>query len=348
MVTMGLHQLLNTLYITTQGSFLRLDHDTLRVELDGETLLRVPTHHIGGIVCFGRITVSTAVIANCASEGRDLVFMSRGGRFQARVVGPVSGNVLLRMAQHDIHLDQDARMDIARSIVAGKLQNARRVLTRGARETKDPGRQNRLRAAADIHARALRQLEHADSLDEARGLEGEAASAYFFAFSGLIRESGKTFAFNGRNRRPPRDPVNALMSFIYALVSTNCVAALEEVGLDPQIGFLHGIRPGRASLGLDLMEEMRPALADRLALTLINRRQVNKQHFIERPGGGVLLNDDGRREVITAYQKRKEQEVRHQLLDRRIPMGLIPSVQARLLARHLRGDLGHYIPYTPR
>ena len=348
MVTMGIHQLLNTLYITTQGSFLRLDHDTLRVELDGKTLLRVPTHHIGGIVCLGRITVSTAVIASCASEGRDLVFMDRGGRFQARVVGPVSGNVLLRMAQHGAHLDEDTRLEIARSIVAGKLQNARQVLMRVARETEDPGRETSLRAAADIHAQASGRLEHAGSLDEARGLEGEAASAYFSAFSGLIRDDGGAFSFRGRNRRPPRDPVNALLSFIYALVLTNCVAALEEVGLDPQIGFLHGIRPGRASLALDLMEELRPALADRLALTLINRRQVTDEHFIERPGGGVLLTDDGRREVVTAYQKRKAEEVRHRLLDRRIPMGLIPSVQARLLARHLRGDLEHYIPYTPR
>ena len=348
MVTLGVHQLLNTLYVTTQGSFVRLDHDTLRVECDGKTLIRVPTHHIGGVVCIGRVTVSSAVIASCASEGRDLVFMTRGGRFQARVVGPVSGNVLLRMAQHNAHTDEGARLEIARSVIAGKLRNARQVLARGARESRRSEDEASLRAAAHIHADGLRKLEQADDLDEARGLEGEAAAAYYSTFQILIREDSPTFAFSGRNRRPPRDPVNALMSFIYALVLSNCVAGLEEVGLDPQIGFLHAIRPGRQSLALDLMEELRPALADRLALTLINRRQVTAKHFTVRPGGGVLLSDDGRRTVITAYQKRKAEEVRHQLLDRRIPMGLVPSVQARLLARHLRGDLDHYVPFTTR
>ena len=185
-------------------------------------------------------------------------------------------------------------------------------------------------------------------MDEARGLEGDAAATYFSALQCLIREDRSTFAFSGRNRRPPRDPVNALISFIYALVLSNCVAGLEEVGLDPQIGFLHAIRPGRPSLALDLMEEFRPALADRLALTLINRRQITDNHFEVRPGGGVLLSDDGRRTVITAYQKRKAEEVRHLLLDRRIPMGLVPNVQARLMARHLRGDIEHYIPFTTR
>ena len=348
MVTMGVHQLLNTLYVMTQGSYVRLDHDTLRVECDGKTLLRVPTHHIGGVVCLGRVTVSSAVMASCASEGRDLVFMDRNGRFQARVVGPVTGNVLLRMAQHDAHQDGDLRLEIARSVIAGKLHNARQTLMRGAREADDDESEHALRVSAALHADASARLEHAVSLDEARGIEGEAASAYFSAFSGLVREDRSTFAFRGRNRRPPRDPVNALISFIYALVLSNCVAGLEEVGLDPQIGFLHAIRPGRPSLALDLMEELRSALADRLALTLINRRQITKHHFIERPGGGVLLTEDGRREVVTAYQKRKADEVRHRLLGRRIPMGLVPNVQARLLARHLRGDLEHYIPYTTR
>ena len=348
MVTMGVHQLLNTLYVMTQGSYVRMDHDTLRVESDGKTLLRVPTHHIGGVVCLGRVSVSPAVIANCASEGRDLVFMDRGGRFQARVVGPVSGNVLLRMAQHEAYNSECARLEIARSVIAGKLHNARQILMRGARESDNTGSENALRASAALHADAVSRLEGAGSLDEARGIEGEAASAYFSAFPGLIREDRSTFAFRGRNRRPPRDPVNALMSFIYALVLTNCVGGLEEVGLDPQIGFLHAVRPGRPSLALDLMEELRPALADRLALTLINRRQVTREHFSERPGGGVLLTEDGRREVVAAYQRRKADEVRHRLLDRRIPMGLVPNVQARLLARHIRGDLEHYIPYTTR
>jgi CRISPR-associated protein Cas1 len=197
-------------------------------------------------------------------------------------------------------------------------------------------------------AESIKSLPGVTTLDEVRGREGEAAAGYFSVFNHLIRIEAATLVFDGRNRRPPRDPVNALLSFLYALVRIECEAALEGVGLDPQIGFLHAVRPGRPSLALDLMEELRPLVADRLALTLINRRQLTEKDFVERPGGGVALTDEGRRTLLTAYQKRKSEEIYHPVVDKNTPIGLIPHLQARLLARHLRGDLEHYPPFVGR
>ncbi len=348
MVSLGVHQLLNTLYVMTEGSYVHVDHETLRVELEGKTQLRVPVHHLGAVVCFGNVLVSPAAIHLCATEGRELVFLDRWGRFRGRVVGPTSGNVLLRLAQHQAFTRQEATLDIARAIVAGKVQNARQVLLRGARDSKNPNGEGVLRQAADHHAEVVARLQTTTELNGLRGHEGEAAQAYFGAFRYLIREERETFRFDGRNRRPPRDPVNTLLSFIYALLLTDCVGALEGVGLDPQIGYLHAARPGRPALALDLQEELRAPVADRLVLTLINRKQLGPQHFEERTGGAVRLTDEARRSVVVAYQKRKAEEVRHHLLDRKIRVGLIPHVQARLLARHLRGDLEHYVPYTLR
>ena len=348
MVTLGVRQLLNTLYVMTEGAYVRVDHETLRIEIKGETQLQVPLHHLGGIVCFGNVLVSPFAIHRCAVEGREIVFLDRNGRFKARMVGPTSGNVLLRLAQHRALSEKHTTLEIARAIVAGKVQNARRVLLRGAREAQDPDGEASLREAVDRHSGALEGLKSAMLLDEIRGSEGRAGQAYFGAFQHLVREDRETFQFNGRNRRPPRDPVNTMLSFIYALVLTDCVAGLEGVGLDPQVGYLHALRPGRPALALDLQEEFRAAVADRLALTLINRKQVTSQHFEQRPGGAVSLTDEGRRAVVVAYQKRKAEEVRHHLLDRMVPVGLLPHVQARLLARRLRGDLEHYVPYTLR
>jgi len=342
------NELLNTLYVTTQGSYLHIEGETLKIEAEGDTKLRVPVHHLGAVVCFGRVMVSPAAIAQCSEDGRDLVFLSESGRFRARMVGPTTGNVLLRLAQHQAYQTPERTLDIARNIVAAKVQNSRLVLMREARQTNDPLTEPALRDASGRLAAILEALPKAADLDTLRGCEGEAAAAYFGVFQHLIRAEGDAFVFDGRNRRPPRDPVNALLSFLYALVRVECQAALEGVGLDPQIGFLHAVRPGRPSLALDLMEELRPLIADRLALTLINRKQITPSDFEQRPGGGVLLNDQGRRTLLIAYQKRKAEEVYHLLAAKNTPLALLPHLQARLLARHLRGDLEHYPPYLGR
>ena len=341
-------ELLNTLYVTTQGAYVHTDHRTLKVEAGDEKLLQVPVHHLGSVVCFGRVNVSPAAMAQCAQDQRDLVFLSRSGRFRAKVIGPTSGNVLLRLAQHQSYLDADQAIDIARNIVAAKIQNSRLLLMREARQTQDEDAEAALREAAGKLASAVESLSKTESMDALRGNEGYAAAAYFAVFNRLIRVADDGFVFDGRNRRPPRDRVNALMSFLYGLVRVECQAACEGVGLDPQIGFLHAVRPGRPSLALDLLEELRAPLADRLALTLINRRQLTGQHFSESSGGGVSLNEEGRRVLLVAYQKRKADEIVHPVIQSKTPIGLIPHLQARLLARHLRGDLEHYPAFVAR
>ena len=343
-----MHQLLNTLYVTTPEAYVRLDHETLRVQVAGTTKLQVPLHHIGGLVCFGNVLVSPALLHRCADGGRSVVFMSRQGRFKGRLEGPVSGNVLLRKAQHEAVNDPYRTLAIARHIVAGKIQNTRHINMRAAREAKTPEDTATLKKTARALASALDRAAAADGLDQLRGFEGEAARRHFQSFSCLIREDRDTFSLNGRSRRPPQDPTNALLSFLYALLLGDCVAAAEGVGLDPQMGFLHALRPGRPALGLDLMEELRSVIAERLVLTLINRRQITATHFVTRPGGAVSLTDDGRREVIVAYQKRKQEEVQHPVTEQQVPIGLILHVQARLLARVLRGDMEDYLPFLSR
>ena len=342
------HELLNTLYVTTQGAYVHVDHRTLKVEADNGTLLQVPVHHLGAVVCFGRVSVSPAAMAQCAEDRRDLVFLSRSGRFRAKVVGPTSGNVLLRLAQHEAYQDQGRSVAIARNIVAAKIQNGRLVLMREARQTADADAEAALRNAAEEMARSIEDLAKADSLNAVRGHEGRAGAVYFSVFNHLIRAPDDAFTFGGRNRRPPRDPVNALLSFLYALVRVECQAACEGVGLDPQIGFLHAARPGRPALALDLMEELRPFLADRLALSLINRRQLTAAHFATSLGGGISLTEEARKTLLVAYQKRKSEEITHTVARRKTPIGLIPHLQARLLARHLRSDLEHYPAFVSR
>lgn len=343
-----MHQLLNTLYVTTPESYVRLDHETLRVQIEGETKLQVPLHHLGGLVCFGNVLVSPAVLHRCADDGRSVVFMDRNGRFKGRLEGPVSGNVLLRKAQHQAIADPEQTLAIARNIVAGKIQNTRQIVLRAARETKDADDATALKETARKLASSVEQLPDVEDLDQLRGFEGEAARQHFSSFSCMVREDRETFALKGRNRRPPRDPTNAILSFLYALLLNDCVAATEGVGLDPQMGFLHALRPGRPALGLDLMEELRSVIAERLALSLINRRQITATHFVERPGGAIHLGDEGRREVIVAYQKRKQEELQHPVLEQKMPIGLIPHTQARLLARVLRGDMESYLPFLYR
>lgn len=339
-------QLLNTLYVMTQGAYLSLDHETVRVEVGGELKLQVPLHHLGTIMTMGNVMISPFFLGKCAEDGRAVVILDRNGRYKCRMVGKTTGNVLLRQVQYQAVLDETRTTALAAAMTAGKVKNARNVLMRSAREASDTDEEKRLRTSADVQGDALFHLKTPRGADHVRGLEGEAAAAYFDVFPLMMKPAERdSLPMNGRNRRPPLDPVNALISFLYTLLLNDCISALEGVGLDPQMGFLHVPRPGRPSLGLDLMEEFRAFLADRLAITLINRKQVTIEHFEPRPGGAVYLNEKGRKEVVAAYQKRKQEEVDHPLLAEKSPIGLLPHLQARLLARHLRGDLESYIPF---
>ena len=341
-------QLLNTLYVTTPESYLHLENDTVRIEVEHDTRLRVPLHHAGSLVCFGNVKLSTPLMHRLADDGIGLVLLDANGRFKARLEGPVSGNVLLRQAQHACSAKPAFALGIARCCVAGKIKNARQVLQRGAREAKDPTEAAKLARVADDLAASLRALPAAADLDTLRGVEGEAARQYFSGLNLIIRpEAREAFQMDGRSRRPPRDRVNALLSFLYSMLMNDCRSATEAAGLDPQVGFLHALRPGRAALALDLMEEFR-AIADRVALTLINRNQINAGDFVEREGGAVLLEGDARKAVVVAWQERKQEEITHPLLEQAIPLGMIPLVQARLLARSLRGEMPEYLPFILR
>ena len=343
-----MRELLNVLYVLTQGAVLHVEHDTVRVEVEHETRLRAPLLRLSGIVVVGRVTLTPFLIQRCAEDGRSLVWLDERGRFRARVEGRTRGNVLLRRAQHLALSDPVRSAAIARQIVAAKIQNTRQVLLRAAREATSDSDRELLSAAAARLADILGRLRGERDMNVIRGAEGEAARAYFGVFGAMIRVDRPLLAPDGRTRRPPRDRANAVLSFLYALVRAECDAALEGVGLDPQVGYLHALRPGRPSLALDLMEELRAVLADRLAITLINRRQLGAGHFDVGPGGAVSLTDDGRRVVIVAYQRRKEEEVHHRVLKAKTPLGLVPHIQARLLARHLRGDLPDYPPFLYR
>jgi CRISPR-associated protein Cas1 len=337
-------RLLNTLYVTTEGAALRKDGENAVVQIDGVERSRVPLHLLGGLVVFGATWLSPALMQACAAAGITIVFLDRAGRFQARVEGPVSGNVLLRRAQYRLG---DGAEDIVRSLVIGKVANQRAVLMRALRdhEVNYSAGEAALDAAAARLADILRRATRPATVDELRGLEGEAGHVYFGVFGRLVRASDAGLRFTGRSRRPPRDPVNALLSFLYTLLVNDCRAALESVGLDPAVGFLHRDRPGRPSLALDLMEELRPIFADRLALSLINRRQLQSADFATMDGGAVMLADEARKRVLTAWQERKREERQHVFLGERAPFGLVPFLQAQLLARHVRGDLDAYPPW---
>jgi CRISPR-associated protein Cas1 len=338
-------ELLNTLYVQTQGASLYLDHDAVRVVVpDQPGHKTLPLRRLESIIIYGRITISSDLLTRCAEDGRPIVWMTQSGRFLARADGPIHGNVLLRHAQHLAHADPGRRLAIARCCVAGKIQNSRQILLRGARDA-NSYRQDEVRAAAEDLAGLLPAADKAETIDELLGTEGAAARAYYRGFGLLLRPDDDIPAFVLRTKRPPADPVNAVLSFLYGLLRSNIHGSAEQVGLDPYIGFLHGLRPGKPALALDLMEEYRPVFADRLALTLFNRRQLQKEHFEELPGGAVRLTDDGRKLVITEWQQSRQREWQHRLLGRSVPASLLPAIQARLLARHLRGELPSYLPW---
>lgn len=339
----------NTLYVTTQGAWLNKDGENVVVSVDNAERGRVPLHTIGGIVGFGRVLVSPPLLGACAEAGITVNHMTEEGRFLARVEGPVSGNVLLRRTQYR-WADEPGRRDaIMKSIVAGKVLNQRTVLARALRDhgegMADADREA-VSAAVDRLANIVRRLERPLDGDKLRGCEGEAGQVYFSVFDHLVRGDKPTFSFKGRSRRPPMDAANALLSFVYALLTNDARGALEAVGLDPAVGYLHADRPGRPSLALDLIEEFRPFFADRLVLSLINRRQLTPKDFRTLDNGATLLTDEGRKCVLVAFQERKRDEIKHPFLDETVTVGLSWFIQAQLLARHLRGDLDAYPPFV--
>jgi CRISPR-associated protein Cas1 len=337
-------RLQNCLYITKDGAYLHKELETLVIEqrIKGikHKLMQVPIHSIGHIFCFGNIMVSPQVMGFCGENGTGLSFFNMFGRFQARVVGKQSGNVLLRRAQYRASDEQSVM--IARSIIAAKLRSSRSLLMRHTRNHTESVQLSKVTIRIK---QIIAELEVQTDLDRIRGFEGEAAGHYFSVFNELIISNTNGFIFNGRTRRPPKDPFNAMLSFLYSVLGNEISGALQGVGLDPQVGFLHQERPGRDSLALDLLEEFRAYIVDRLVLTLINRQQVKMTDFTVDALGGVIMKDATRKLLIQAYQSKKQEVITHKFLNEKIEIGLLPHVQAMLLARYIRGDLAQYPPY---
>ncbi len=333
-------KLLNTLYITRQKSYLHKERETIVVKLGGEKLGQFPAISISNILCFGQVSVSPFLMGYCGEQGIGLSFYSEYGKFLARIEGKQTGNVLLRRSQYRWADSEERSLSIARLMVAAKIANGRAILMR---ELRNHGDNNLLSQTIAKLATSLRRAQHAQSVSEAMGIEGDAASSYFGIFNELLR--GNEFRFKGRMRRPPTDPINALLSYIYTLITHECASALQGVGLDPYVGFLHQDRPGRVSLALDLLEEFRAPWGDRFVLTLINRKQVQSNDFITEASGAVRLTDDARKTVLTAWQERKQVETLHPYLREKVSIGQLPHCQSMLLARHIRGDTEYYPPY---
>lgn len=335
----------NVLYVTTPEAFVALDGENLVVRKDEGTAIRLPLHNLEEIVCFNYPGVSPALMGACAERNIGLCFLRPSGRFLARVTGRVKGNLLLRKRQYQVSELEEVAVGIARSAVLGKIANCRTVIERAIRDHALLVDVAALRSASDYLKASLQSAQQAETVDAIRGIEGNAASRYFAVFGQLILAQRDGFAFVTRSRRPPLDNMNALLSFLYSLLAQEVASALEGVGLDPYVGFLHVDRPGRPSLALDMMEELRPVFADRLALSLVNRKQIDAKGFAQKESGGVLMEDATRKEVLAAWQKRKQEEILHPFLKEKVPFGLIPHVQAMLLARYLRGDLNAYPPF---
>jgi CRISPR-associated protein Cas1 len=335
---------LNTLYVMTRGASVRCDHLTLQVFVDKQKKLTVPIHHLESVALFGNVFASPGMLRLCAEHGVAVSFLSESGRLLSRVDAPGSGNVLLRRTQFRWADLEERRAEVARAVVGGKLHNCRNLLLRAGREAQGDEDQKPLQHAAERIADTIRALPAANDTDAIRGHEGDGARQYFGAFTNMVRQSREVFRLENRSRRPPLDPINALLSFTYSLLLQDCVAALGAAGLDPSVGYLHVDRPGRPGLALDLMEEFRPLIADRLALALVNRQQVKPDGFTRREGGAVYMDEVTRRTVITAYQQRKREQVTHPYLEQKVAIGRLPFLQARVLARHLRGDLPAYVP----
>ena len=340
-------KLANVLYITTPEAWLTLDGENLVVKKDDSqgVSMRLPLHNLENIVCFNWQGASPALMGACAERNIGLCFLTPNGRFQARVTGKVRGNVLLRKKQYDVSEKTDESVPIAASFLLGKIANCRKVLERALRDHAMLVDVQSLTDASASLKESLNAIQGCASIADLMGFEGSAAKIYFGVFDHLILQQRQDFTFKERTRRPPLDNMNSLLSFLYTLLTNDVASALEVVGLDPYVGFLHQDRPGRPSLALDLMEELRPVFADRLALSLVNRKQVTGMGFVPKESGGILMDDETRKTVLTAWQERKKEEILHPYLKERIPFGLIPHVQAMLLARYLRGDLDAYPPF---
>ena len=340
-----MRHLLNTLFVLTEDSYLALEGENVLVLREEETLARFPLHTLEGIVYFGYRGASPALMGACAKHDISLCFMTPNGRFLARVCGETRGNVLLRKKQYDVCDKEEDSCLIARCSIAGKLYNARWVLERATRDHAPRVDVERLKAVSLSLAESARVASGAAALDLLRGIEGEAATRYFGVLDELFLQNKEAFFFQTRSRRPPLDNVNAMLSFAYSLLAHDCAAALETVGLDPYVGFMHRLRPGRASLSLDLMEELRPCFADRFVISCVNNRIVQPRDFLKQASGAVTLTDGGRKAFLSAYQERKREPIIHPFLNEKVPWGLVPYLQALLLARHLRGDLDAYPPF---
>ncbi|SHJ83914.1 CRISP-associated protein Cas1 [Anaerobranca californiensis DSM 14826] len=338
-------KLLNTLYVTTPNAFLTKEGENVVIKVEDETKFRMPIHNLEGIVCFGYIGASPALMKLCCDKNVGLSFLNEYGKFYARVSGEVKGNVLLRREQYRRADCIQSSLEIGKNIILGKLINSRSVLRRAIRDHSLIIDKNKIEEVIYRLSYKINNIDRCSNLEELRGLEGEGAREYYSVFDELILWQKEDFYMEKRTRRPPLDNLNALLSFLYTLLAHDAQSALEAVGLDPYVGFLHRDRPGRASLALDLMEELRPYLADRVAVTLINRKQITGKGFIQKETYGIIMNQETKKEVLMAWQKRKQETIRHPFINEEINVGLLPYVQAMLLARFLRGDIDGYPPF---
>lgn len=340
-----MRKILNTLYVTSPDRYLSLDGQNIVVKEEKKEIARFPMHNFEAIVTFGYTGASPALMGACAEKGIDLTFMTRSGKFLATVVGESKGNVVLRKQQYRISDDETESLKIARNMIIGKVYNSRWVLERAKRDHPMRVDVDALTNASNFIQGELQKLPDAESLDSVRGIEGSVASEYFSVFDELILQNKDDFYFRSRNKRPPLDNVNALLSFVYSMLAKMCGYALSSAGLDPYVGFLHTDRPGRASLALDLMEEFRSVYADRFVLTLINKRIIEGSDFVRQENGAVVLKDTARKELLAEWQRKKQEEITHPFLEQKVPWGLVPFAQAMLLARYIRGDLDEYPPF---
>lgn len=340
-----MQRFLNTLYITTQKSYLHKKGDAIEVIVEDKVKASIPMITLDSIVCFGNISVSPFLLGAAPEHNITISFLSETGKYLARVQGPVAGNVLLRKAQYRVSDDKLKSAQVAKYFITGKIANQKTILQRAIRDHKDKVDSKKIESAIQVLNRNLDKIEHETDLDKLRGIEGDSAEAYFSVFDELIISQKDGFRFEGRNRRPPLDNVNAMLSYVYTLLYHDMISALEVVGLDPAVGFMHRDRPGRLSLALDLMEEFRAFFADRLVLSLINLKEVAPEHFEKSASGAVIMNEAARKTVIAAYQKKKEVVVNHPYVEKRMHLAILFHTQARLLARFLRGDIDGYPVY---
>ncbi|HKL85418.1 MAG TPA: type I-C CRISPR-associated endonuclease Cas1c [Treponemataceae bacterium] len=340
-----MRKLLNILYVSSQGSYLRIEGETVVIEREKEKVLQIPLHTIQGIVCFGNVLCSPFLLGGCSKKGISVSFLTEYGRFLASVHGPTSGNVFLRREQYRMADEPTKCQKIASNVISGKLVNSRVVISRAIRDHENKIDVDSLRRVLKKIASILCKIEKSADVGMLRGLEGLAGAEYFSVFNHLVIDQKDDFVFKERNRRPPLDNINAMLSFTYTLLAHDVRSALETVGLDPAVGFLHRDRPGRPSLALDIMEEFRPVIADRLVLSLINRRQVNKKGFTQSTGGAVVMDSDTRKTLLVEYHKRKQEQIYHPFLEEKVQIGLLFFVQSNLLARYIRGDIDGYPPF---